>query len=90
MEHHNPDSDWYENMITNLPKPIFKDGYTPVPDGPGLGIELNMDIIKSSLKDQKQFFPPTDEWNNERSHDRLWSMYIKERKETEAMIKRQS
>jgi len=90
MEHHNPDSDWYENMISNIPKPIFHDGHTTVPDGPGLGIELDMDIIKSSLKDQNQFFPPTDDWNNERSHDRLWSMYIKERKETEAMIQRQS
>ena len=90
MEHHNPDSDWYEGIVKNLPKPIFHDGYTTVPDDPGLGIELDMDIIKSSLKDQNQFFPPTDEWNNERSHDRLWSMYMKERRETEAMIKRQS
>ncbi len=90
MEHHNPDSEWYENIVSNLEKPIFKDGFVTVPDSPGLGIELDEDMIKSMLKDPEQYFPPTDEWNNERSHDRLWSMYMKERKETEAMISRTS
>ncbi|MFC1650073.1 mandelate racemase/muconate lactonizing enzyme family protein [Candidatus Latescibacterota bacterium] len=86
MEHHNPDNDWYEGIIKNLPKPIFHDGYTAVPDGPGLGIELDEDALKGQLKNQNQYFPNSDEWNNERSHDRLWSMYNKEKRATEKMI----
>jgi len=34
-----------------------------VPDAPGLGIELNEDAIKSSLKNpEKEYFAPTPEW----------------------------
>jgi hypothetical protein len=74
MEHHSVEDEDYENEIVNIPKPIFRDGYVVVPDGPGLGIELNEDLIKSRLKDPKLYFPPTPEWDNERSNDRLWSL----------------
>jgi hypothetical protein len=51
-----------------------KDGFIPVPQSPGLGIELNEDAIKASLKDPaKEYFAPTLEWNEERAWDRLWS-----------------
>ena len=88
MEHHSVERPDYEDEIVNLPKPIFKDGYVAVPDGPGLGIELNEDLIKSRLKDPKLYFPPTPEWDNERANDRLWSMYMKKKKETEKIISR--
>jgi hypothetical protein len=43
-----------------------------------LGITLNEEAIKEVLRrngqdPEKLYFPPTEEWNRERSHDRLWS-----------------
>ena len=74
MEHHNVDDSWYDDLVTGVSKPIFQDGFIQVPDSPGLGIELNEDAIKKSLKNpKKEYFPPTPEWDDERSWDRLWS-----------------
>ena len=44
-----------------------------VPDGPGLGIELNLEVVKEHLERDSDLFGPSDEWNKDRSHDRLWS-----------------
>jgi hypothetical protein len=49
-----------------------------VPNGPGLGITLNEQAIKDALRrgggdPDKLYFPPTDQWNRERSYDRPWS-----------------
>jgi hypothetical protein len=46
--------------------------------GMGLGIELNEEAIKEGMRKrrwdiERNFFRPTDEWNSERSNDRLWS-----------------
>jgi L-alanine-DL-glutamate epimerase-like enolase superfamily enzyme len=75
MEHHNVDDKWYDEMVTGVPTPFMdKEGFIPVPDGPGLGIELNEDAVKKSLKDPvKEYFAPTPEWDQERAWDRLWS-----------------
>jgi L-alanine-DL-glutamate epimerase-like enolase superfamily enzyme len=74
MEHHNVDDAWYDDLVTGVPKPIMgKDGFIPVPNGPGLGIELDEEAIKSQLKDPAQFFPPTPQWDDERAWDRIWS-----------------
>jgi L-alanine-DL-glutamate epimerase-like enolase superfamily enzyme len=75
MEHHNPDDAWYDSIVTGVHKPLMdKDGFIRVPDGPGLGIELDEDAVRRLLADPKNgYFPPTDEWNRERSWDRQWS-----------------
>jgi L-alanine-DL-glutamate epimerase-like enolase superfamily enzyme len=74
MEHHNVDDAWYDELVTGVPKPLMdREGFIPVPDSPGLGIELNEDAIKSGLKDPAQYFAPTPQWNDERAWDRLWS-----------------
>ncbi|MBI4585478.1 MAG: mandelate racemase/muconate lactonizing enzyme family protein [Planctomycetes bacterium] len=79
LEHHDVDTPYYDGLVDGVSKPILeKDGFIPVPDGPGLGIELNEEAVKEAIrrrgKDPKEeFFPPTDQWNAERSHDRLWS-----------------
>ncbi|MDZ7721813.1 MAG: mandelate racemase/muconate lactonizing enzyme family protein [candidate division KSB1 bacterium] len=73
MEHHNVDDDWYDDLVTGVPKPLVQDGYVPVPNGPGLGIELNEKAIKKHLKGDDQYFAPTPEWDDEESWDRLWS-----------------
>lgn len=73
MEHHNVDDAWYEELVTGVPKPLVQDGFVKVPDGPGLGIELNEEAVKRHLKEGERYFAPTPEWNEERSWDRLWS-----------------
>jgi L-alanine-DL-glutamate epimerase-like enolase superfamily enzyme len=63
----------YEDLVTKIPKPIVDKGYIRVPDTPGLGIDLNDEVLKDMIKDDKKIFPPTDEWNDEKSWDRIWS-----------------
>ena len=75
LEHHSVDLPWWESLVKMTDgKPIIQKGFAPVPDSPGLGIELNEEVVKEHLhaKD-KSFFAPTDEWNEKRSHDRIWS-----------------
>jgi L-alanine-DL-glutamate epimerase-like enolase superfamily enzyme len=80
MEHHNVDAAYYDDLVKGVAKPIVgKDGFVQVPDGPGLGFELNEEAVKDAIRrrnrdPQQEFFPPSDQWNQERSHDRLWSM----------------
>jgi L-alanine-DL-glutamate epimerase-like enolase superfamily enzyme len=73
LEHHSVDVPWWEDMVTGIPKPFLKDGYMPVPNKPGLGIELDEKVVKEHLFKGEQYFAPTPEWNEERSNDRLWS-----------------
>jgi L-alanine-DL-glutamate epimerase-like enolase superfamily enzyme len=73
LEHHNVDDDWYDTLVDGVPKPIVQeDGHIPVPDTPGLGIELNEEAVKANIS-SGEYFAPTPEWDGENSHDRLWS-----------------
>ena len=78
LECHDVDNLSYDDLVDGVPKPLVKDGFVQVPDGPGLGIEINEQAVKDALRrrgrdPEKDFFPATDEWNLERSHDRQWS-----------------
>jgi L-alanine-DL-glutamate epimerase-like enolase superfamily enzyme len=78
MEHHGVDDTLYDTVVDGPPKPLMaSDGFVPVPNSPGLGIELNEDAVKRDLDDpEKEYFPPSTEWDNERAHDRLWSINL--------------
>ncbi len=74
LEHHFNDIPFWGDFIDGVPKPIIQRGYIPVPETPGLGFELNLDVVKEHLIEQDQgLFEPTPEWDSERSWDRLWS-----------------
>ena len=74
LENHSVDNPWWDAMVTGLPNPIIQDGYINVPDTPGLGIDLNEEVIREHLhSEETDYFAPTTEWDSERSHDRLWS-----------------
>ena len=73
LEHHGVDVPWWEDLVTGLDKPLVQGGFVFVPDRPGLGIDLNEDVVRAHLAPEEKFFPPTDEWNHEQSNDRLWS-----------------
>jgi len=72
LEHHSVDVPWWEDMVTGVPKPLVQNGFAIVPDRPGLGIELNEEVVKKHLR-EPGYFEPTPEWDKERSNDRLWS-----------------
>ena len=75
MEHDSFDSPWWEDLIIGPVKPMVENGFHRVTDAPGLGIEaLNEDVIREHgpIKD-KNIWVSTDDWNGEKSLDRLWS-----------------
>lgn len=74
LENHYVDVPWWNDIVTGLPDPIIQDGFMMVPDTPGLGIELNEEVVTEHLSGKDPgYFEPTEEWNDIRSHDRLWS-----------------
>lgn len=83
LEFHDADTEHYDDLVDGVSKPITgADGFVTVPDGPGLGITLNEEAIKEAIRrnsqdPEKLYFPPTNEWNQELSHDRLWSQDCK-------------
>ena len=75
LEHHNPDTAWWESMVKMTGKePMIEKGFANVPlDSPGLGIELNEDVVRENHVRRGGMWEPTEEWNSKNSHDRLWS-----------------
>jgi len=74
LEHHSVDIEWWNDLVTGVEKPITQNGYITVPEGPGLGIELNESAVKEHLDPENLgYFEPTPEWDTEYSRDRLWS-----------------
>lgn len=75
LEFHSCDCNWWDDIINGLPKPLVKDGYITVPDKPGLGIEsLNNEVLAEHINcDFPGMWESTDQWNDDYSHDRLWS-----------------
>jgi L-alanine-DL-glutamate epimerase-like enolase superfamily enzyme len=76
LEHHSVDLPWWEDLVkTTDGRKMIEKGYANVPlTAPGLGIELNEDVLKQHLKPtDKSYFAPTTEWDDKRSHDRTYS-----------------
>lgn len=76
LEHHSVDVTWWESLVkTTDGRKLIEKGYANVPlEAPGLGIELVDEEVKKHLTPKdKSYFAPTDQWNDKRSHDRLWS-----------------
>jgi L-alanine-DL-glutamate epimerase-like enolase superfamily enzyme len=73
LEHHSVDVDYWPDLV-KMKGPMVEKGFAVVPDAPGLGIELNDEIVKKHLDpENNQYFTPTAEWDKDRSWDRLWS-----------------
>jgi L-alanine-DL-glutamate epimerase-like enolase superfamily enzyme len=75
LEHHSVDLPWWGDLVKMTGnKPMIEKGFANVPiDAPGLGIELNEEECKKHLGRDGGWFEPTTEWDQKRSHDRLWS-----------------
>ena len=73
LEHHSVDTEWWDDLVTGIEKPIVQDGFVKVPETPGLGVELNDEAVKEHLNEGEELFAPTPEWDEPRSWDRIWS-----------------
>ncbi|MFB6248359.1 MAG: mandelate racemase/muconate lactonizing enzyme family protein [Salinibacter sp.] len=73
LEHHSVDNAWWEDLVTGVEKPIVENGYVTVPEKPGIGVELNEEVVKKHLAEGAGYFEPTPEWNEKQSWDRTWS-----------------
>jgi L-alanine-DL-glutamate epimerase-like enolase superfamily enzyme len=76
LEHHSIDLPWWESLVkTTDGRKLITKGYANIPlSAPGLGIELNDEAVKEHLHpSDKSFFAPTTEWDQLRSHDRVFS-----------------
>ena len=73
LEHHAVDKPRWEDLVTGIEKPIVQDGYVKVPELPGIGVELDEEVVEEFLVEGEKLFAPTPEWNEIRANDRLWS-----------------
>jgi len=62
MENHAVDIPWWGDLVTGPSKPIIQQGFIPVPDAPGLGVELDEDVVKQHLR-IPGYFEPTPEFD---------------------------
>ena len=76
LEHHSVDLPWWEDLVkTTDGRKLITKGFANLPlTAPGLGIELNDEVVKQHLHPtDKSYFEPTPQWNEKRSHDRIFS-----------------
>lgn len=75
LENHSVDLPAWNELVIGLPNPLIQDGYIAVPETPGLGFsDINEEAIRQFIDpNDPGYFEPTDVWDKERSHDRLWS-----------------
>lgn len=76
LEHHSVDLPWWEDLVkTTDGRKLITKGFANLPlTAPGLGIELNEEVVKQHLHpSDKTYFAPTPEWDVKRSHDRIFS-----------------
>ncbi|MBX2997620.1 MAG: mandelate racemase/muconate lactonizing enzyme family protein [Caldilineaceae bacterium] len=75
LENHSVDLPQWNDLITGLPNPLIENGHIRVPEKPGLGFDdLNEDMVREFLDPEESgYFEPTELWDREWSHDRLWS-----------------
>ncbi|MEX1239698.1 MAG: mandelate racemase/muconate lactonizing enzyme family protein [Cyclobacteriaceae bacterium] len=73
LEHHAVDKPRFDDLVSGIEKPIVQNGYVKVPEKPGIGVELNEEVVKEFLVKGEKLFAPTPEWDQIRAWDRLWS-----------------
>jgi L-alanine-DL-glutamate epimerase-like enolase superfamily enzyme len=76
LENHSVDLPWWDDLLDGTDKPMIKDGFVSVPEGPGLGFgDINEEAFRQRFDDSRPdgFFDDTSAWDHDRSNDRLWS-----------------
>ena len=84
LEMHSVDNPWWNDIVNLVGQdgPMIKNGYVTVTDAPGLGIDLNEEVVKEHLAKSSNrrheiypegIFEKTSEWDDLDAHDRVWS-----------------
>jgi galactonate dehydratase len=55
LEFHAQDVAWWDELVVG-DEPFIQDGYITLPDAPGLGVELNVDVARAHLREGAAFF----------------------------------
>lgn len=63
MENHAVDIPWWGDLVTGPSKPIVDRGFITVPDAPGLGVELNEQVVKEHIR-KGGYFAPTPQYDD--------------------------
>ena len=69
LESHTIEMPWVNDLVNGIPKPIIQNGVIPVPDTPGLGIELADEVVGKYLREARYLsynpglFNPTPEFD---------------------------
>ena len=71
LENHTPEPEFWNSLIEG--RPIVEKGFIPVPEGPGLGMRVNEEVLKPYCAPGLFFTDPTTQWDKEWAHDRPWS-----------------
>jgi gluconate/galactonate dehydratase len=56
LEFHGQDVPFWDDLVTGVPKPLIQNGQIQVPNGPGLGVELNEVVAREYAKPGEPFF----------------------------------
>jgi L-alanine-DL-glutamate epimerase-like enolase superfamily enzyme len=68
IENHAFDIPWWQDLVKGIDKPLIKDGCYTVPEKPGLGIELDDEVVQKYLREAQYvsktgYFEPTPEFD---------------------------
>jgi len=63
MENHAVDIPWWDSLVTGAGEKIVDRGYIPVPNSPGLGLELNEAVVKEHIR-KGGYFEPTPQYDD--------------------------
>jgi L-alanine-DL-glutamate epimerase-like enolase superfamily enzyme len=66
VEHHGLDMPYWADLVTGLEPDYLAEGYVKVPEAPGLGLDLNLEVVAAHLRYPDTLFQPTEEWNRRR------------------------
>jgi L-alanine-DL-glutamate epimerase-like enolase superfamily enzyme len=55
VEYHSYELDWWADLL-ETPDPIIEDGHLEIPEAPGLGIELDLDVVDAHLVEGETLF----------------------------------
>jgi len=75
LEHHNVDvAGWNDLVKMTGSQPLVTKGYANVPlDAPGLGLEINDENLKKTMRKGSVYFDATPEWDRSgMTYDKLW------------------
>jgi len=77
LEHHFTELPYWSDLVVStggdVGNPVIQNGFIPVPEAPGLGIDLNEAVVREHMLPGEEYFGPSTQWDDDRSWDRLWS-----------------